>query len=180
MTLRSKNRIVQRGVKRLAVALPMIWLAGCSSGHQDDLHQFVQEAGAHLQGKIEPMPTVRPYQAFTYNDYDMPDPFKPRKLKFNTADGSIAPDMNRPKELLETFSLETLKMVGVISKDGVKYAVIKTPVNTIYTVKVGNYMGQNFGKVVAITDKDVKLKEIVQDGTGDWTERNSVLNLQEQ
>ncbi|MDA8224470.1 MAG: pilus assembly protein PilP [Betaproteobacteria bacterium] len=167
-------------MKRVLRIVPLMLLAGCHMGGQDDLHQFVRDAGAHMRGRVEPLPEVKPYQPFVYNDFDQSDPFKPRKLKFNSAEGGIQPDLNRPKELLESFALETLKMVGVIQRNGVNYAVIKTPLNTIYVVKVGNYLGQNFGKIVAITDKEVKLKEIVQDGAGDWSERDSSLNLQEQ
>ncbi len=167
-------------MKRLLLIAPLLVLVGCSGGEHDDLKQFVRDAGANMHGKVEPLPEMKPYQPFVYNDFDQPDPFKPRKLKFNSADTGIQPDLNRPKELLESFALETLKMVGVIKRNGQDYAVIKTPVNTIYTVKTGNYIGQNFGKIVAITDNEVKLKEIVQDGGGDWSERDSTLTLQEQ
>ncbi len=167
-------------MRRALLLVPLLLLMGCTGSNTDDLQQFVKDSGAHMHGKIEPLPEVKPYQPFVYNDFDQPDPFKPRKLKFNSVDGGLQPDMNRPRELLETFSLETLKMVGVIKRGGTDYAIIKTPVNTVYTVKVGNYLGQNFGKVVAITDKEVKLKEIVQDGVGDWSERDSSLTLQEQ
>lgn len=167
-------------MKRLLLIAPLLVLAGCSGGADDDLKQFVKDAGNNMHEKIEPLPEIKPYQPFVYNDFDQADPFKPRKLKFNLADSGIQPDLNRPKELLESAALETLKMVGVIKRNGQYFAVIKTPANTIYTVKVGNYMGQNFGKIVAITDKDVKLKEIVQDGGGDWSQRDNTLNLQEQ
>ncbi len=167
-------------MKSILLLLPALLLAGCSGGNEDDLRQFVADAGKHMQGRVPPLPEVKPYKSFEYDDYNLPDPFKPRKLRFNSLDSAKAPDVNRPKEILETFSLTTLKMVGVISKAGVRYAVIKTPVNTIYTVRVGNYMGQDYGKVTEITDKQVKLKEMVQDETGDWTERDSTLNLQEQ
>jgi len=91
----------------------------------------------------------------------------------------MQPDLTRPKEPLEAFSLETLKMVGVLSKAGVINAVIKTPENAIYHVKKGNYVGQNFGLVTQISDSEVSLREIVQDSAGDWSERTSTLNLQE-
>lgn len=166
-------------MRRILLTLPLLLLAGCHSGGQDDLHKFVQNAGVNMRGHVEPLPEVKPYQPFVYNDFDQPDPFKPRKLKFNAAQGGIQPDLNRPKELLESFALETLKMVGVIRRNGENYAIIKTPLKTIYIVKVGNYLGQNFGKVVAITDNEVKLREIVQDGAGDWSERDSSLILRE-
>ena len=91
----------------------------------------------------------------------------------------MQPDLNRPKEPLEAYSLETLKMVGMLSRQGVVHAVIKTPDNAIYHVKKGNYVGQNFGRITQIGDGEVGLREIVQDSAGDWSERTSTLLLQE-
>lgn len=91
----------------------------------------------------------------------------------------MQPDFNRPKEPLEAFSLETLKMVGVLARQGVIHAVVKTPDNAIYHVRKGNYVGQNFGLVTQIDDSQISLREIVQDSAGDWSERASTLNLQE-
>lgn len=162
------------------VPVLVLALAGCGVGHNDDLKQFVQDSGNNLHGKVPPLPEVKPYQPFVYNDFDLPDPFKPRKLKFNASDSGLQPDLNRPRELLESFSLETLKMVGVIQRKGQTYGVIKTPVNTYYTVQAGNYLGQNFGKILTISNKEIKLKEMVQDAVGDWSERDSTLTLQEQ
>ncbi|MDP2057631.1 MAG: pilus assembly protein PilP, partial [Thiobacillus sp.] len=93
--------------------------------------------------------------------------------------GGMQPDLNRPKEPLEAYSLETLKMVGMLSRQGVVNAVIKTPDNTIYHVRKGNYVGQNFGLITQIKDGEVSLREIVQDSAGDWSERTSTLLLQE-
>ena len=91
----------------------------------------------------------------------------------------MQPDLNRPKEPLEAYSLETLKMVGMLSRQGTVHAVIKTPDNAIYHVKKGNYVGQNFGRITQIGDGEVGLHEIVQDSAGDWSERTSTLLLQE-
>ena len=165
-------------MKRLAGILFVLGLTGCSIGGMDDLQTFVAETGKDMQGKIEPLPAVKAYEPFTYNAFDLPDPFKPRKLSTGGG-GGMQPDLNRPKEPLESFSLETLKMVGMLSKQGVIHAVIKTPDNAIYHVKKGNYVGQNFGLVTQISDSEVTLREIVQDSAGDWSERTSTLNLQE-
>lgn len=165
-------------MKRLAIASIVIGLSGCGGGDMDDLHRFVSETGKDMQGKIEPLPEVKPYEPFSYSAFDLPDPFKPRKLSTGGG-GGMQPDLTRPKEPLEAFSLETLKMVGVLSQKGVIQAVIKTPDNAVYHVKKGNYMGQNFGLVTQITDSEVTLREIVQDSAGDWSERTSTLNLQE-
>jgi len=165
-------------MKRLAIVLTVLGLSGCGGGNMDDLQSFVAETGKDMQGKIEPLPEVKVYEPFTYNAFDLPDPFKPRKLSTGGG-GGMQPDLNRPKEPLEAFSLETLKMVGALSKNGGINAVIKTPDNAIYHVKKGNYMGQNFGLITQISDNEVSLREIVQDSAGDWSERTSTLILQE-
>jgi len=165
-------------MKRLASILIVLGLTGCGGSGIDDLQTFVAETGKDTQGKIEPLPEVKAYEPFTYNAFDLPDPFKPRKLSTGGG-GGMQPDLNRPKEPLEAFSLETLKMVGMLSKQGVIHAVIKTPDNAIYHVRKGNYVGQNFGLITQIGDSEVSLREIVQDSAGDWSERSSTLILQE-
>ncbi|MBS1147283.1 MAG: type pilus assembly protein PilP [Proteobacteria bacterium] len=165
-------------MKRLASIVIILGLTGCGGGGMEDLRTFVAETGKDMQGKIEPLPEVKVYEPFTYEAFDLPDPFKPRKLSTGGG-GGMQPDLTRPKEPLEAFSLETLKMVGVLSRKGVIHAVIKTPDNAIYHVKKGNYVGQNFGLITQIGDSQVSLREIVQDSAGDWSERTSTLILQE-
>jgi type IV pilus assembly protein PilP len=165
-------------MKRLATLLIVLGLTGCGGGSMDDLQTFVAETGKDMQGKIEPLPQVKVYEPFTYNAFDLPDPFKTRKLSTGGG-GGMQPDLNRPKEPLEAYSLETLKMVGMLSRQGTVHAVIKTPDNAIYHVKKGNYVGQNFGRITQISDGEVGLREIVQDSAGDWSERTSTLLLQE-
>jgi type IV pilus assembly protein PilP len=165
-------------MKRLASIVIILGLTGCSSGNMEDLQSFVNDSGKNVQGKIKPLPEVEAYEPFTYNAFDLPDPFKPRKLTTGGG-GGMQPDLNRPKEPLEAYSLETLKMVGALSTDGVIHVVIKTPDNAIYHVKKGNYIGQNFGLITHISDSEVTLREIVQDSAGDWSERTSTLMLQE-
>jgi type IV pilus assembly protein PilP len=164
-------------MKRLASIVIVLGLTGCGGSGMGDLQAFVKETGKDMQGKIEPLPEVKAYEPFSYNAFDLPDPFKPRKL--TSGGGGIQPDMNRPKEPLEAYSLETLKMVGTLSQNGVVNVVVKTPDNAIYHVKKGNYVGQNFGLITQITDSEVTLHEIVQDSAGDWSERTSTLILQE-
>jgi type IV pilus assembly protein PilP len=165
-------------MKRLASIVIILGLTGCGGGDMDDLRTFVAETGKDMQGKIEPLPEVKVYDPFTYNAFDLPDPFKPRKLS-TAGGGGMQPDLNRPKEPLEAFSLETLKMVGMVSRKGVIHAVIRTPDKAIYHVRKGNYIGQNFGLITQISDSEVSLREIVQDSAGDWSERTSTLILQE-
>lgn len=168
-------------MKRLTVLLLGMMLAGCGSGQPDDLVQFVKNSGQDLRGKVEPLPEIKPYEAFGYDAFDLPDPFKPRKL---ASKGGLQPDMNRPKEQLEAYSLETLRMAGILQKNKVVYALVRTSDNMIYRVKTGNYMGQNFGRITNIAlgnnGWEIKLKEMVQDSSGDWVERESSIYMQEE
>jgi type IV pilus assembly protein PilP len=162
--------------------LVLLLLAGCGGEEFQDLRDFVKNAGADMRGKIEPPPDVKPYEPFTYeNDASLPDPFKPRKPDARSANrtGQNQPNLNRPKEELEDFPLETLKMVGYLYQRGVAHAVIRSSEKKIYQVKAGNYVGLNFGQVVSVTETEVKIKEMVQDSVGDWSERESSLLLAE-
>ncbi len=166
-------------MKRWVLTMFIVGLSGCGGSGMEDLEKFVAEAGRDMQGKIEPLPQVRPYEPFAYEAFDLPDPFKPRKLAIGGGGGGLQPDLLRPKEPLEAFSLETLKMVGALEKKGLIHAVIQTPDKAIYHVHKGNYVGQNFGMITQITGSSVLLREIVQDSGGDWSERTSTLTLQE-
>ena len=166
-------------MKRLVLTMLILGLSGCGGSGMEDLEKFVAEAGREMQGKIEPLPQVRPYEPFAYAAFDLPDPFKPRKLAIGGGGSGLQPDLMRPKEPLEAFSLETLKMVGALEKKGLIHAVIQAPDKAIYHVHKGNYVGQNFGMITQITSSSVVLREIIQDSGGDWSERTSTLTLQE-
>lgn len=165
-------------MKRLTLFFMVMGLSACGGSDMEDLRSFVENSGKDAQGKIEPLPEIKAYEPFAYSAYDLPDPFKPRKLSTGGG-GGIQPDFTRPREPLEAFSLETLTMVGMVSRQGVVHAVIRTPDKAIYHVRKGNYMGQNFGLITQITDSEVTLREIVQDSAGDWSDRISTLILQE-
>jgi len=159
------------------VLLPSL-LVGCGEGFSD-LRQFVKDSEKSVTRKIDPLPQVKPFAPFAYEGFDLPDPFKPRKLAISKENaGGNSPDLNRRKEPLEAFPLEQLKMVGTLEQLGTIFALVRAE-KTLYRVKKGNYLGQNFGLIVDITDSEIKLKEIVQDTAGDWAERESVLPLLE-
>src|SRR5438128_5158807 len=154
-------------------------VAGCGGESHQDLRAWMQEQGKGVKGKLDPLAQVKPYEPFAYNAFDLNDPFKPRKIEPVRGGSKLAPDLNRRKEPLEAFPLESLQMVGTLQRGKNRFALVRTTDKDIYQVKVGNYMGQNFGVVVEITDAEVRLKELVQDGAGDWTERSSTLQLAE-
>jgi type IV pilus assembly protein PilP len=168
-------------MKRLAVLLVFL-LAACSSDEFSDLREFVQQSGQGLRGKVAPLPDVQKYEPFTYAAFDLPDPFRPREIdtKGRGAGGSgKVPDLNRPKEPLEAYPLDNLKMVGTLERDHRMSALVKTPDNNVFRVTVGNYLGQNFGRITEIGEAELKMTEIVQEGGGDWTERTASLLLAE-
>ena len=167
-------------MKRFLVTFALAALASGCSSDLDDLKQFVRESDKRVPPKIDPLPAVKPFEPFTYEGFDLPDPFKPRKLSApKEGGGGLAPDLNRRKEPLEAFPLEQLKMVGTLAQGKDTYALVRAD-KTLYRVKKGNYMGQNFGLITDVNDNEIKLKEIVQDSAGDWAERQSVLPLLEE
>jgi type IV pilus assembly protein PilP len=152
-------------------------LAGCGGDSHQDLRAWMAEQGKGVKGRLDPLPQVRPYEPFAYNAFDLPDPFKPRKIEPAKGTSKLAPDLNRRKEPLEGYPLESLNMVGTLQKDKTIYALVRTPDKDLYQVRAGNHLGQNYGVITGVTDGEVRLKELVQDGAGDWTERSSRLQL---
>jgi type IV pilus assembly protein PilP len=159
-----------------------LFLAACGSGEFSDLKEFVDQSGQGLRGRVEPLPQVKPYEPITYNAFELPDPFKPRKIEPEKGGGGggLAPDTTRRKEPLEAYPLESLKMVGTLERGNQRWALIKTPDNSLYRVRRGNYMGQNFGVIAMISESSITLKELIQDTTGSWSERTSNLQLLEE
>lgn len=165
----------------LIFLLPLL-LVGCGGEEFQDLRDFVKNAGADMRGKVEPPPDIKPYEPFSYdNDTALPDPFKPRKPDVRNVNrtGQNQPNLDRPKEEMEDFPLESLRMVGFLFQKNVGHAVIRSSEGKLYRVKAGNYIGQNFGQIVSVSETEIKIKEMVQDSAGDWSERESSLQLVE-
>lgn len=170
--------------KGLAICLLPLLLAACGGDEHSDLKQWMNDSTKDLRGRVPPLPEIKPFPIVSYDAADQVDPFSPAKIvpERRTGGAGVQPDFDRPKEPLEAFPLETLKMVGVVRKSNVNYALINAN-GVIYQVRPGNHMGQNFGFITAITDSEVDLKELVQDPTGqtsDWVERAATLQLLEQ
>ncbi|MFI4922838.1 MAG: pilus assembly protein PilP [Burkholderiales bacterium] len=166
-------------MKRNIFILLLVFLLEACSEEFQDIKDFIKESDKGLRGRVEPLPEVKPYEPFIYNAFDLSDPFRPRKTEVakGAGDSKLQPDLNRRKEALEAYPLENLRMVGTLEQSKVIYALIKSPDNNLYRVKTGNYMGQNFGLITDVTESSLKLKELVQDGVGDWAERESNLQL---
>jgi len=179
VTIFLTSKLVERAFKVILICMISFGLTACSSNEGDDLDQFMHNAANTMSPHIKPLPEVKPYLALQYNaDGTLADPFHVRKATHKS--GALQPNLKRPKEAMEAYPLESVKYVGMISKSKLTFALLKTPDNMVQQVKIGNYVGQNFGLVTQITDSAVVLKEIVQDDlSGDWIERVSNLALQE-
>ena len=163
----------------MAVGLAALALCGCGRD-MADLDAYVAEVKARPGGKIEPLPEIKTYETFTYEPGDARSPFK-ASLPDTRADdgGGVRPDQDRRREFLENFPLDTLDMVGTLNLGGTLYGLVQTNDKLIHRVTVGNYLGQNDGRIVTITDSDIQLIEIIPDGLGGYTERAAAVSLGE-
>jgi type IV pilus assembly protein PilP len=169
-------------VRSSILAIPLVaLLAGCAPG-TEEVQKRMGDIEKSLPRKIDPLPPVRPFSPFTYEGFDLMDPFKPRVLQAAKGAGLInSPQLvaSRRREPLEAFSLDQLKMVGTLQQGKETYALVRAD-KTLFRVRKGNYLGQNVGLITDITEGEVKLKEIVQDSAGDWAERLTSIQLLEE
>ena len=161
----------------------ILLLTACSGGEHQDLKQWMAESSKDMHGRVQPIPEIKAFPIVSYDAGDMIDPFSASKVvpEKRSGGGGLQPDFDRPREPLEAYPLETLKMVGVVrGKDGL-HALIQAA-GMVHQIRAGNHLGQDFGVVTLVTDSEVRIKELVQDPTGqtaDWVERQSNLQLQE-
>ncbi|MDH3787536.1 MAG: pilus assembly protein PilP [Xanthomonadales bacterium] len=157
-------------------------LTACS-GREDDLNRYIAEVKARPATPIPPIPPVRTYTPYVYEGLSGRDPFRR-----STSEGSdqVAqsgpakgprPDLQRPREYLERFELDTLSMVGTFSKESSEWALIRDPDGVVHRVAVGNYIGKNHGKVNGISNDEVQLSEFIADGIGGWLVREASVAL---
>ena len=178
-------RLASRSHSRLLTALmsSLLFMQGCSVDDHNDLKQELETMSKDLRGRVDPLPVVTPYEPAAYGMAEQPDPFAPARIELavrgaNTAANRLKPNLSRPKQALEAYPLETLRLVGVWRKGKDVYALIKADA-LVHPVKVGSYLGNNFGMVIGIRDNEVLLRELVQDTAGDWTERRAELKMQQ-
>ncbi len=154
-------------------------LVGCVDQRMDDLRQFVENAHKDRKPRVDPLPRIRPHETFVYTASNLTDPFSVGNLRQQKpAPGKgLAPDPTRRKEPLEQFPLDALSMVGTLSKGDISWAVIRAPDGTVHRAAAGNYLGQNYGKIVKVSDEKLEITELHQEGNGNWVERQTNLAI---
>lgn len=161
----------------LVVIAAVLPLSGCSRS-MSDLDTYIAEVKARPGGRIEALPEIKTYEAVTYEPGDARSPFTP-ELPAARVDSGVRPDADRRREYLEGFPLDTLRMVGTLTLGGRLYGLVQTSDRLVHRVVVGNYLGQNDGRIISITDSSIQLLEIIPDGLGGYVERAASIGLGE-
>lgn len=167
----------------LSIAASLV-LTGCDNSDNQEVRQWMEDVRQQTKVNVPKLSEPKKFLPFSYAARDSVDPYNPNKLEIALAkakassNSALTPDMDRRREALESYPLDSLRMVGTLHKPGINYALIQAD-KTVYHLKVGNYVGQNFGMITNISETEVELKEIVQDASGEWVERQAKLELQE-
>lgn len=174
MTYHSSRSALRGAFVTLAIA-GVLLLAGCSS-RDADLDKFIEQTKQAPGGRVEPLPEVKPYDSYSYSSSALRSPFVPGSSA--NANNTRTSD-HRNREFLEQFSLDTLRMVGTLNQGGQFYGLVQAKDGRVQRVLVGNHMGQNEGRITAITPTKITLTEVVPDGLGGYLERPAALALNE-
>ena len=171
-----------RAIAAVALGVAALALTGCGSGSgYSDLDAFMAEVDSRPKGRIPPLPPIGTVEPFAYQASTKRSPFEPPVVAkpVNRASGlpQVQPDLNRVKEFLEQFPIGTLTMVGTLSQSASEYALIQDPEGGVHRVKRGDYIGTDHGRIQMISELEVRLVEIVPDGTGGWVERARTVAL---
>lgn len=173
------------------VAGATLLLSGCVSHDISELEQYVQDINSRPGGRMEPLPEIKPYEAYTYKSAQIGgrDPFQPfyvvrREETMDVKDSGLTKELEmelktRNREELEQYELDSLRMVGTLQSADDHWGIVLDPGGIVHRVKVGNYMGRNVGKVVNIFEDKIELREIVQNNQGRWEERQAAIALAE-
>ncbi|MFI3184925.1 MAG: pilus assembly protein PilP [Methylococcaceae bacterium] len=163
----------------------MALLSGCGNDDFSDLNRYISEVKARPKEPIKPLPEIKAIEPFLFKPESLRDPFKPLEQPEQTQgadvsnDSGIKPDTVRRKEELEAFPLDGLRMVGSVELKSSLWGLVKASDGTIYRVKVGNYMGKDYGKIIRIVSDKIELMEIVSDKPGTWREQPTSITLTE-
>jgi len=167
----------------IAAALLLAGLTACG-GEQEELQQWMEQQKREVKPNVEPLSAPKKFVPQPYTALTSVEPFSTQKLavalkqEARQPNSLLAGEINRRKEPLEAYPVDSMKMVGSVTRSGRPYALLKVD-NLLYQVKAGDYLGQNYGKITKISETDVAFREIVQDAAGEWVERMSALQLQD-
>lgn len=172
---------LRHGTVLTALIAATLMLTGCGN-RMRDLQQYVAQVKARRGGQIAPLPQIKPFQTYVFDDNNLRSPFIPQLQTYaNSAGGTnlpgLHPNFNRPRQYLEQFPLDGLKMMGTLTIHGAMCALVRDSNGDVHRVGIGQYMGQNFGKVMKITRAGLLLREIVPDGQGGWMVRMTTVEL---
>jgi len=179
---RTRRGAAARSALLVAAALA---LSGCVEQDMSDLQAYAQEVLSRKGSRIDELPPVEPYEVYSYASSGAVDPFEPfYKEEAPTPEGPLAdsgsgirPDFDRNREELESYSLDSLRMMGTLELGEELWGIVRSPDGTIHRVQAGNYIGRNHGKIISISEESIDLNEIIQDGQGGWQERSASLAL---
>lgn len=168
------------------LGLAALLLTGCGSSDREDLQQWMAEQRAQVKPNVPPISAPKKFTPQAYTEGAAFEPFNSQKLTQAlrrdsaqpSTSGLIAPELSRRKESLEAFPLDSMSMVGSLNRNGQPVALISVD-KLLYQVRVGNHLGLNYGRITAISETELALREIVQDAAGEWIERVATLQLQE-
>lgn len=177
------TRMSSLTVRLGSAALVAVALVGCGA-EQQELSEWMEQQKREVKPNVEPLSPPKKFNPQAYVALTGVEPFSQQKLtvalkqEARQPNSLLAAEINRRKEPLEAYPLDSMSMVGSVTREGRPYALLRVD-NLLYQVKQGDYLGQNYGKIIKISETDVALREIVQDAAGEWIERNSALQLQE-
>ncbi len=167
-----------------AVILGLGLSLGACSNDQDELRQWMEQQRREIKPSVTPLQPPKKFDPQPYNMAEAVDPFSSQKLtvalkqEARQPNSLLAAELNRRKEPLEAYPLDSMSMVGSVNKQGLPFALLRVD-TLLYQVKVGDYLGQNYGRITRIGETEIALREIVQDAAGEWIERPATLQLQE-
>lgn len=171
-------------MRAIAITLAMAFsLSGCEDASHTDIKQWMAETAGNMKAGVPPLPELKAFPAVSYDGSSQSDPFSAARIEPERKNsGANKPDLDRPREQLESYPTESIKFLGLVDKasNGKRHAVVLAD-GVLFQVTKGNYMGQNFGRIVDITKSEIVLKELMQDPsgeTGDWVEIQTILELQ--
>ncbi len=183
MTQLIDNRRPQRGLRITLALLTAATLTACGTD-LDEMQQWMEQQRREVKPNVAPLQAPKKFDPQPYVSADAVEPFSAQKLAValkrdeRATSALLAGELKRRKEPLEAYPLDSMNMVGSVNKQGLPFALLRVD-GLLYQVKVGDYMGQNYGRVLRISESDLVLREVVQDAAGEWIERNSTLQLLE-